>query len=325
MTKKPLVIGSLAMLSLVIAICGKTAGQPAQSAAPSDAVAAQRAIVTQYCSTCHSDKAKAAGMDSARKIDFDALDIAHVSRDAETWERIVRKLRAGMMPPSGMRRPDPATYKGLVAWLENEIDRSAVTYMPPPGLHRLNRTEYANVIKDLFDLEIDAAKYLPSDDSTHGFDNMAGTLGISSTLVEAYVSAAQKISRLAIGEAASPSLTVYRTPEDTSQDYHIEGLPFGTRGGMLVKHVFPSDGEYTITITPIFGDNMSPTGFGSVKCEKLEVLLDGERLQLLDWQGSRRFGETAADCGGGASQPGGQGGGRGAGRGTNAGDPQAAA
>ena len=296
MTKKTLVIGSLAMLSLVIAICGQTAGQSAQSAAASDTAAAQRAIVAQYCSTCHSDKAKAAGMDSARKIDFDVLDIAHVSRDAETWERIVRKLRAGMMPPSGMRRPDPATYKGLIAWLENELDRSAVTYMPPPGLHRLNRTEYANVIKDLLDLDIDPGKYLPSDDSTHGFDNIAGALGVSSTLVEAYVSAGQKISRLVIGEAATPSLTVYRTPEDTSQDYHIEGLPFGTRGGMLIKHVFPSDGEYQITITPIFGDNMSPQGFGSVPCEKLEVLLDGERIQLLDWQGGGRA--PAANCSG---------------------------
>jgi len=296
MTKKILLIGSLAMLSLVLAIYGQTSGQPAQSAAASDTAAAQRAIVTQYCSTCHSDKAKAAGMDSARKIDFDALDIAHVSRDAETWERIVRKLRAGMMPPSGMRRPDPATYKGLIAWLENELDRTAVAYTPPPGLHRLNRTEYANVIKDLLDLDIDPGKYLPSDDSTHGFDNIAGALGVSSTLVEAYVSAGEKISRVAVGEAATPSLTVYRTPEDTSQDYHIEGLPFGTRGGMLIKHVFPSDGEYQITITPIFGDNMSPQGFGSVPCEKLEVLLDGERLQLLDWQGGGRA--PAANCGG---------------------------
>src|SRR5256885_6682124 len=123
MTRRILTIGSLAMLFLVVAVDGKTAIRQSQSPAPaSDAAAAQRAIVTQYCSTCHSDKAKTAGMDSARKIDFDALDIAHVSRDAETWERIVRKLRAGMMPPSGMRRPDPATYKGLIAWLENDLD-----------------------------------------------------------------------------------------------------------------------------------------------------------------------------------------------------------
>ena len=297
MKRRILTIGSLTILSLLVQVYGKTGGRQSQSAvASSDQAAAQRAIINQYCSTCHSDKAKAAGMDSARKIDFDRLDIADVSRDAETWERVVRKLRAGMMPPSGIRRPDRETYKGLIAWLENELDRNAVTYTPPPGLHRLNRTEYANVLQDLLDLNIDPAKYLPSDDSTHGFDNIAGALGVSSTLVEAYVSAAQKISRLAIGEAATPSLTVYRTPEDTSQDYHIEGLPFGTRGGMLIRHVFPSDGEYQITITPIFGDNMSPQGFGSVPCEKLEVLLDGERIELLDWQGGGRT--PPANCGG---------------------------
>ena len=297
MKRRILTIGSLTILSLLVQVYGKTGGRQSQSAAASsDQAAAQRAIINQYCSTCHSDKAKAAGMDSARKIDFDRLDIAGVSRDAETWERVVRKLRAGMMPPSGIRRPDRETYKGLIAWLENELDRNAVTYTPPPGLHRLNRTEYANVLQDLLDLNIDPAKYLPSDDSTRGFDNIAGALGVSSTLVEAYVSAAQKISRLAIGEAATPSLTVYRTPEDTSQDYHIEGLPFGTRGGMLIRHVFPSDGEYQITITPIFGDNMSPQGFGSVPCEKLEVLLDGERIELLDWQGGGRT--PPANCGG---------------------------
>src|SRR5581483_2705403 len=177
----------------------------------------------------------------------------------------------------------------------------------------------------LLDLTIDPAKYLPNDDSTHGFDNIAGALGLSSTLVESYVSAAGKIARLAVGEPAQPTLVVYRTPEDTSQDYHIEGLPFGTRGGMLIQHVFPSDGEYQLTITPIFGDNMSPTGFGSVPCQKLEVLLDGERIQLLDWQGGGRGGAGTANCGGRqadaapAAQGGGQGGGGNQGRGGGGG------
>src|SRR5215472_11276105 len=308
MKKILLVTGCVAILSLVFAVYGTPAGQQGEAAAPgAESVAAQKAIITQYCMTCHSDKAKTAGMDSARKIDFDQLDVAHVEKDAKTWELIVRKLRAGMMPPVNMKRPEPAAYKGFITWLENELDRNAINYTPPPGLHRLNRTEYANVIKDMLDLNIDPGKYLPSDDSTHGFDNIAGALGVSSTLVEAYVSAAQKISRLAIGEPATPSLTVYRTPEDTSQDYHIEGLPFGTRGGMLISHVFPSDGEYQLTITPIFGDNMSPTGFGSVPCEKLEVLLDGERVQLLDWQGSRRFGTPETNCGGSTSAAAGRG------------------
>ena len=188
----------------------------------------------------------------------------------------------------------PSTYKGMLTFLQSELDRTATPYMPPPGLHRLNRTEYQNAIHDLLNLEVDPGKYLPSDDSTSGFDNIAGALGISSTLVEAYVSAAQKISRLAIGAPESPTLVVYRTPENTSQNYHVEGLPFGTRGGLLIKHVFPSDGEYTVAVTPIFGDNMTPTGFGSVPCERLEVSLDGQRLELLDWKGGGR--QDAAVC-----------------------------
>ncbi len=274
---------------------------PRRSAAtgttPALDAAAERDLLNRYCVGCHSERAKAAGMDSARKISLDSIDLTNVHPHAEKLELVVRKLRAGMMPPAGARRPEPAVYKSMTSWLENELDRTATPYTPPPGLHRLNRTEYANAVRDLLDLDIDPAKYLPSDDSTHGFDNIAGTLGISSTLVEAYVSAAGKISRLAIGEATPPTLVVYRTPEDSSQDYHIEGLPFGTRGGMLVNHEFPSDGEYTITVTPIFGDNMSPTGFGSVPCEKLEVILDGERLELLDWQGGGRFGVPTPNCG----------------------------
>jgi mono/diheme cytochrome c family protein len=276
-----------------------------------------RALLDRYCVGCHNQRAKAAGQEPARKLTLDDLDPARVSDHPEKWELVVRRLRAGMMPPAGSRRPDKATYDGFITWLENELDRTAVVYAPPPGLHRLNRTEYANAIRDILDLSIDPGAYLPSDDSTHGFDNIAGALGISSTLIEAYVNAAGKISRLAIGEPATPGLVVYRTPEDTSQDYHIEGLPFGTRGGILQKHVFPSDGEYTITVTPIFGDNMSPTGFGSVPCEKLEILLDGERLALVDWQGNRRLGAPQATCGGESAPAqrgrGTPGGGRGAG------------
>jgi hypothetical protein len=257
---------------------------------------AERDLVNRYCVGCHSERAKAAGMDSARKISLDSVDLTNVHPHAEKLELVVRKLRAGMMPPAGARRPEPAVYKAMTAWLENELDRTATPYTAarPPSPEP---TEYANAVRDLLDRDIDPAKYLPSDDSTHGFDNIAGTLGISSTLVEAYVSAAGNISRLAVGEATPPTLVVYRTPEDSSQDYHIEGLPFGTRGGMLVSHEFPSDGEYTITVTPIFGDNMSPTGFGSVPCERLEVILDGERLELLDWQGGGRFGVPTPNCG----------------------------
>ena len=267
---------------------------PATPLQPAADAASERQLFERYCYSCHSERAKAAGVDSARKLTLDALNVSDVSHDAKTWELVARKLRAGMMPPAGMPRPEPAIYESMSAWLESELDRHATTYTPPPGLHRLNRTEYANSVHDLLALPIDPAKYLPSDDSTSGFDNIAGALGISSTLVEAYVTAAQKISRLALGQPEEPTLVVYRAREDTTQDYQIEGLPFGTRGGLLVEHLFPSDGEYTITVTPIFGDNMTPTGFGSVPCERIEVLLDSERLSLMDWNGGGRA--PATEC-----------------------------
>ena len=312
MKVRSLIIGSLAVLTWVIAVSaqsGRPQGQTppapasasrpqpaptapvkvAQAAASTAAITAdaQRAFLKTWCVGCHNSGAKATS-DSSRKLQLDTLDPANVDKDRKTWELVVRKVRAGQMPPSGMKRPEPALFDAHLTALENELDRTAAVYAPPPGLHRLNRTEYANVIRDLLDLEIDAAKYLPTDDSTAGFDNIAGALGVSTTLVEAYVNASQKIARLALGYPEEAGLVVYRTKEDTSQDYHIEGLPFGTRGGMLIPHVFPSDGEYTVTVTPIFGDNMSPTGFGSVPCERLEVLLDGELLGLINWQGGGR-------------------------------------
>ncbi len=323
MLKRLVVAAGVVILPFVLGVTGQTAAPraqaPAQPAAPQPTppVSAQRALLNQYCVGCHNTRARTAGQEAARKLTLDDVDVNRPSDHPEIWETVVRKLRAGMMPPANSRRPDKATSSAFITWVETELDRNAQPYMPPPGLHRMNRTEYAAVVRDLLDLDVDPSQYLPSDDSTHGFDNMAGTLGISSTLVEAYVSAASKISRLAIGEPVPPGLVVYRTPEDTSQDYHIEGLPFGTRGGIMQKHVFPSDGEYTVTVTPIFGDNMSPTGFGSVPCEKLEILLDGERLELIDWQGSRRFGAPQASCGGQSGQrgagPGAAGGGRGRG------------
>src|SRR5436190_4321286 len=265
MIRRLLAVSCVATLPFMVAVRGQTRGQlpPASIAAP-DSASQQRALLNQYCVGCHSQRGKASGQEAARKITLDDLDVTHVGEHAEAWDRVVRTLRAGMMPPAGARRPDKATYDGLTAWLENELDRNAVPYTPPPGLHRLNRTEYANAVKDLLDLEIDPAQYLPSDDSTRGFDNIASALTVSSTLVEAYVSAAGKISRLAIGEPTTQTLKVYRVPEDTSQDYHVEGYPLGTRGGLLVTHIFPSDGEYTITINTVTGDNMTQGAFGTI-------------------------------------------------------------
>ena len=177
-------------------------------AAPAITADAQKAFLNQYCMACHSEKMKAAGLDSARRLTMDALDPANVDKDRDKWELVVRKVRAGQMPPLGMKRPDPADFEVMVASFENELDRTAKPFTPAPGLHRLNRTEYANVVHDLLDLDIDASKYLPTDDSTAGFDNIAGALGISSTQVEAYVTAAQKISRLAMGYPEEPTLVV---------------------------------------------------------------------------------------------------------------------
>jgi hypothetical protein len=212
---------------------------------------------------------------------LDQLDMAHLGDHAEIGEKMVRKLRAGMMPPSGARQPDAATRDNLINWLESELDRNAVTYLPPPGLHRLNRTEYTNAVRDVLGLEVDASKFLPGDDSTHGFDNIAGALTLSPALMEAYLSAAGKISRLAVGDVSAPSQAVFEVPGDTAQNYHIEGLPFGTRGGILIKYQFPADGEYSFKVKGVTGYFQAV--LGGVKGEQLEVTVDGERVKLFDW------------------------------------------
>src|SRR6266699_3503411 len=172
-------------VALVSGQSGQTARGPALNATKSPAAAAgvttQRALLDRYCVGCHNTKLKTAN------LLLDQLDLAHLGDDAEIGEKVVRKLRAGMMPPTGMPRPGPAIRESLIRWMENELDRSAVTNLPPPGLHRLNRTEYANAIRDLLGLEVDATKFLPADDSTHGFDNIAGTLTLSPALMEAYL------------------------------------------------------------------------------------------------------------------------------------------
>jgi Protein of unknown function (DUF1592)/Protein of unknown function (DUF1588)/Protein of unknown function (DUF1587)/Protein of unknown function (DUF1585)/Protein of unknown function (DUF1595)/Cytochrome C oxidase, cbb3-type, subunit III len=271
-----------AVLSVVFALSGQTRPQIAVKAIPS--AAAEKKLFTEYCTTCHSEEMKATGYEPALRLTIDTLDPAHVEKDAEKWELVVRKLRAGMMPPAGNQRPDPATYEGMIEFMENALDKNAVTKLPPPGLHRLNRAEYANAIRDLVGLDIDASKYLPSDDSTRGFDNIAGALTLSPALLEGYTSAAGKISRMAVGDVSTSIETTYRVPEDTSQDYHIDGMPFGTRGGIIVKHLFPADGDYSLQVTPISKGNMGNNNpFGEIRNEKLEFLLDGERLKLFDW------------------------------------------
>src|SRR5438046_9219054 len=180
--------------------------------------AAQLALIDQYCVTCHNQRAKTAG------LMLDKMDPAHVAQDREAWEKVVRKLRAGMMPPQGMPRPNDATYEALTVALENELDRAAAQQpkLSTPGMHRLNRTEYANAIRELVGLDIDPAVYLPADDSSYGFDNVESGLQISPALVEGYVSAAAKLSRLARGHEPAQSRTISYTREAHSQAARVE-------------------------------------------------------------------------------------------------------
>jgi hypothetical protein len=269
-TKQTFLLGTVALAGCM-AVAAQTPSS-VSNAAPS--ATTERALLDQYCVTCHNDKAKTAN------LSLQNLDLATAGDHPEVWERVVRKLRAGLMPPPGVRRPPLPQYEGLRDWLENEIDRKAAA-RPNPGsvvLHRLNRTEYANVIRDLLDLQIDVTTLLPPDDAARGFDNVAGSLTISPTLLEAYTTAATRIARTAVGYWKSPTEAAYIAPGDTSQNEHIEGLPFGTRGGMAVRHSFPSDGEYKFSVTN-FGLGKFTPG------EKLEFLIDNEAVAFHDYVG----------------------------------------
>jgi cytochrome c551/c552 len=239
------------------------------------ALSAQRAVLDQYCVACHNQKLKTAG------LQLDKMDLAHAGEQAEAWEKVVRKLRAGMMPPQGLPRPAPAAYEALTVALENELDRAAAAKpkLAAPGVHRANRTEYADAIHNLLALDIDPAGYLPADDASYGFDNVASGLNVSPALVEGYVSAATKISRLAVGHETEPARKVYHVREDYSQEDQVDGLSFGTRGGMLIHHYFPADGEYVISWIPV-RTSVSGLYGGDSEDEKLELTINGEREKL---------------------------------------------
>jgi len=258
----------------------RAAAAPASKAAVSTSpmsVAPRRDLMTQYCVGCHNAKLKSGG------LVLDPADIGHAEQHAEVYEKVVRKLRAGMMPPPGAPRPqDPSVLQALAEGIEVELDRAAVKpNLVAPGVHRVNRTEYANAIRDLLGLEVDSAAYLPVDDSSSGFDNVAGSLSVSPALVEGYMSAAGKISRLAMGHETAPQEKKYIAPQDYSQETHIEGLPFGTRGGMVMRHTFAADGEYVIAWFPVRGNTGELYGADRT-WEKLEVLIDGERVGQFD-------------------------------------------
>jgi mono/diheme cytochrome c family protein len=253
----------------------QTPAAAASTSVPQDDVAANRATLDRYCVGCHNERTKSGG------LVLENTDLAAVSSNAEMWEKVVRRLRAGTMPPQGARRPDEATAHLLRASLERDLDRAAAASPDPgrPMLHRLNRAEYANAIRDLLALDVDVAALLPADDSAYGFDNISDVLGVSPSLQERYLVAARKISALAVGDpGAGPTAETYRARQDLSQNQHIEGLPLGTAGGLLVRRMFPLDAEYAFKV------NLQTTNFGNIRGvdypQQLEITVDGERVHV---------------------------------------------
>ncbi|MDX1561699.1 MAG: DUF1592 domain-containing protein, partial [Gammaproteobacteria bacterium] len=232
------------------------------------------AVIDGYCIDCHNDA------DYAGDLSFAGMDRVALASDAEVWEQAIRKLRGGFMPPPGEPRPAGDGISELAAWLETSLDAAARDNPQPgaPALHRLNRAEYANAVRDLLGIPIDATTMLPADDSSAGFDNIASALSVSPALLQAYTTSAAKISRMAVGDSTiSPGQTTYSVARDTSQDDHVEGLPFGTRGGLLVDHVFPLTAEYEIRV------NVSAAGFRlrTVGQDPVVVTLNGEEAAVI--------------------------------------------
>ena len=266
------ILGVALMLSS--AATGAQTGAQRQSAANTSTTGADRAVLNQYCVTCHNERTKTGG------LALDKMDLERAGEDAVTWEKVVRKVRTGMMPPSGARRPERAALDGLASNIESALDRAAAA-KPNPGttaLHRLNRVEYANAIRDLLALPVDATTLLPADDATDGFDNVADVLSVSPLLIQAYVSSAAKISRLAVGDpTVSAEKVTYRVPRGLNQADHLEGLPLGTRGGVIINHIFPADAEYDFRIARA-GAGLGQQLVGGE--EELEISVNGERVLL---------------------------------------------
>jgi mono/diheme cytochrome c family protein len=254
---------------------------PSQSDSPLEQ---SRAVLNRYCVTCHNQRAKIGG------LTLDNLDLTAIAEHAETWEKVVRKLRGGVMPPPGRPRPERVTADSFRQWLEGELDRAAAANLNPgrpAAFHRLNRTEYRNAVRDLLALDVGVESWLPADPASYGFDNIGDALGVSSAQLERYLSVAQRISALAVGNpAVDPGLQTYVLPSDLTQRDRMDGLPFGTRGGTLVHHYFPVDGEYDFQIR--LGRNYNTRINGLTEKHQIELAIDGERRELVTIGGKPR-------------------------------------
>jgi hypothetical protein len=254
----------------------------ARAAAVSQAADAKtyRAFVNQYCVGCHNTRSP---QPASHPVDLEKASLDNVVADAATWERVLRKLSVRAMPPEGMPHPQEAEYVGFTTWLANSLDRAWAARGTSPGLyvvHRLNRTEYGNAVRDLLALDVDVTSLLPSDDADFGFDNIAASLKTSPLLLERYVTVAQRISTLAVGNPKeSPGNTEYSISREFSQNAYVEGLPLGTRGGAIVRHIFPADGEYKLAARLFRGVEEGYTGVeGNDTPHTFVITIDGDEV-----------------------------------------------
>ena len=274
---------ALALIGIAFAGVGYLhAGKQDVPNAIAPTVSSQRAVLSRYCITCHNEKLKTAG------LILDKMDVQKVTEAAPSWETVIRKLRTGAMPPAGMPRPDKAAYDALATYLESELDRAAADKPNPgrPAIHRLNRSEYSNAVRDLLAIDADAVdipSLLPVDDSGYGFDNIGDVLSLSPVLLERYIAAARKISRLAVGDPAVRSdVQTYEVSRFLSQrDRANEDLPFGSRGGTSIRHFFPLDGEYAIKIDlkRDWINALNPIA-GLAEPHQMDIRLDGASVKI---------------------------------------------
>ena len=259
-------------LALVLTGVVALPAQPSSQGAPS--ASASRAVLDRYCVACHNERLRTGN------LALDTADVDRVGDQAEVWEKVLQKLRTEAMPPPGRPRPDPDAYQAVATWLETELDGAAAASPNPgrPAIHRLNRLEYTNAVRDLLGLEIDGDQLLPSDDLAYGFDNNADILTVAPGLLERYMSAARKIARLAVEDRTiDTDVARYRVSALQVQDDRIsEELPFGSRGGAAIRHHFPLDGEYEVRIT-LWGNTVR----NSREPQEIDIRLDGARVALL--------------------------------------------
>jgi len=261
--------------------------RPATGPARAANAATVRATIDQYCVTCHNARVRSG------ELALDSLDASNIGANAAVWEKVVRKVRTGAMPPAGMPRPDEPSAATLVTSVTTALDRAATPNPGRPLLHRLNRAEYANVVRDLLAIDVDVRSLLPADDSAFGFDNNADLLVVSPSLLDRYLSAADRVSALAVGDmTTAPGSDTFYTKGDQSQSQQVDGLPLGTVGGIGVRYTFPLDGEYELRVA------LTRTNLDAIRGlehpHQLEISVDGERVFLTDIGGAAEAGQTGA-------------------------------